>query len=164
MVPPASSTARRPSPRIAPRPATPRRPPLRIFEPLPRSRRSAGNRTTVLAAGALVVGSLLAVVVADDMVAQDQVRLANAQRQIVAATTDHNQLQVSVAERSAPPVVVTQAEHQLGMVTVSKVVDLPYVPLGVVLPEPQTGTTLTGAQSHSSATTGTTAAGASSKP
>jgi hypothetical protein len=91
----------------------------------------------VLAATALITASLLSVVVADDLVAQSQVRTAVTQSRLAAAETVQKQLQVTVAEQSAPQIVVTEAQ-QLGMVAPPQVVDLPYTPLNVALPAPVT--------------------------
>ncbi|HEX3459367.1 MAG TPA: hypothetical protein VHT49_00565 [Acidimicrobiales bacterium] len=134
MAPPASSAARRPA--VRPQPA-PRRPPLRLFESAPRSRHRSRRRPTVLVAVALIVGSLLSVVAADDLVAQGQIRLSHTQTLTAAALTQQKQLQVSVAQLSAPQIVVTEA-RQLGMVAPTQIVDLPSVPLNVALPVPNT--------------------------
>jgi hypothetical protein len=91
----------------------------------------------VWVSGLLVVGSLLAVVVGDALVTEGQVRLATAQSQLAAAVVAQKAYQVEVAEKSAPPVVVAQAEGQ-GLVAPASVVYLPQVPLNVPLPVPQT--------------------------
>ncbi len=138
--PPATATARRAPSRAVPRPA-PRspRPPLRVVGPA--SRRAAGPRRAPRAAVwlsvFLVVGSLLAVVVGDAMITEGQVRLSATQRQLAAAVAVQKAAQVAVAEKSAPPVVVSQARAQ-GLVTPPVVVYLPQVPLDVPLPAPQT--------------------------
>jgi hypothetical protein len=88
--------------------------------------------------GLLVVGSLVAVVLGDAMVTEGQVRLTTTQSQLAAAVAVQKSLQVAVAEKAAPPVVVSQAEGQ-GLVAPSQVVDLPQVPLDVPLPVPDTG-------------------------
>lgn len=129
-----SSAARRPATSAGAPPN--RRPPLRLFEPAPRHRRVRRRPTVVVAIG-LITFSLLSVVVADDMVAQSQVGLTTTQLRLAAAETAQKQLQASVAEQSAPQVVVTEAQG-LGMVAAPKVVDLPYVPLTVALPAPRT--------------------------
>jgi hypothetical protein len=85
----------------------------------------------------LVVASLLAVVVGDAMVADGQVRMAANQTALSAATQTQKSLQVTVAQKAAPPVVVAQAESH-GLVAPSTVVDLPQVPLNVPLPVPDT--------------------------
>jgi hypothetical protein len=88
-------------------------------------------------ATALIVGSLLSVVVADGLVAQDQVAVASTQSRLAAAETLQKQLQVAVAQQSAPQIVVTEAK-QLGLVAPPQVVDIPHVPLDVALPAPDT--------------------------
>ncbi len=134
MAPPASSAARRPAVRNAP---APRRPPIRLFEPAPRTRHRSRRRPTMLIASVLIVGSLLSVVVADDFVAQGQIRLADTQRLAAAALTQQKQLQVAVAQLSAPQIVVIKA-RQLGMESPTQIIDLPSVPLNVALPVPDT--------------------------
>ncbi|MGO8873314.1 MAG: hypothetical protein ACLQPH_18290 [Acidimicrobiales bacterium] len=141
MAPPAAATARRTATRSDPRPAPsgPRRPPLRLFEPAPRrqpSRRGIG-RSSMWLSCLLVVGSLFAVVVSDAFVAEGQVRLSATQGQVAAATAAQKALQVAVAEKAAPPVVVSQAKRD-GMVIPDQVVYLPQVPLDVPLPAPHT--------------------------
>jgi type II secretory pathway pseudopilin PulG len=89
----------------------------------------------MLLASVLIVGSLLSVVAADDLVAQGQIRLSNTQSQTAAAQTQQKQLQVAVAQLSAPQLVVTEARG-LGMVAPTQIVDLPSVPLNVALPVP----------------------------
>jgi hypothetical protein len=148
MAPPASSAARRPA--VRPQPA-PRRAPLRLFEPAPRPRHRSRRRPTVVVAVVLIVGSLLSVVVADDLVAQGQIRLSKTQTLTAAAVTRQKQLQVAVAQLSAPQIIVTEA-RQLGMVAPTQIVDLPSVPLNVALPVPNTApaasTSTTSTASH----------------
>jgi hypothetical protein len=93
-------------------------------------------------AGALVVGSLFAVVAGDAVVAQGQIRLADTQQAIAAATATEKAEQVTVAGMAAPPVVVRQAEA-LGLVAPASIVDLPTVPLNVPLPVPNTTSSAT---------------------
>ena len=141
MTPTATATARR-APATSPRPAPPgpRRPPLRVVEParrgLPAGARAV-HRSTMWVSVLLVVASLLAVVVGDAMVADGQVRMAANQTALSAATQTQKSLQVTVAQKAAPPVVVAQAESH-GLVAPSTVVDLPQVPLNVPLPVPDT--------------------------
>jgi hypothetical protein len=144
MAPPATAADRRASARSSarPQPTTPRRPPLRVFEPAPRRKAASRpvRRSTMWLSGLLVVGSLLAVVVGDSMITQGQVRLTNTQNEVAAAITAQKALQVSVAQIAAPPVVVSEAESA-GLVAPTQVVDLPQVPLNVPLPVPQTTAT-----------------------
>ena len=90
--------------------------------------------------GLLVIGSLLSVVVGDTLLAEGQVRLSAIQHEVVAATAVQKASQVAVAEKAAPPVVVSQAKSQ-GLVAPTQVVYLPQVPLNVPLPVPQTAPT-----------------------
>ncbi len=138
MAPPVAA-ARRPARSTPSLPAGPRRPPLRVFEPAPRRRSAprAVRRATMWASGLLIVGSLLAVVAGDALVTEGQIRLSTTQRQIAAAVASQKSLQVAVAEKAAPPVVVKQAESG-GLVAPGQVVYLPRVNLSVPLPDPQT--------------------------
>jgi cell division protein FtsL len=136
MAPPSSSAAARRS--AAPdRRSAPRRPPLRILRPATRSKPRSGNRLLVLAA-ILVIGSLMAVVVADDVIAQDQVSLSSAQQQVATLTNTHRELQIAVSLQQAPQTVVKMAEGQLGMVPPGQITDLPEVSLSTPLPVPNT--------------------------
>jgi cell division protein FtsL len=138
MAPPASATARRAATAPQQRPST-RRPPLRIFEPQPRqsTRRRLSRRGLLWVAGLLVLGSLLIVVVADTVVAQGQVRLADMQTQISGQLTTQKAMQTEVAELAAPDRVVAEGIAQ-GLTAPPQVVDLPEVPLNVALPVPDT--------------------------
>jgi hypothetical protein len=86
--------------------------------------------------GLLIVGSLLAVVVGDALLTQGQVRLSTTQRALVSAEATQKSLQIAMAQKAAPPVVVSQAKTQ-GLVAASQVVYLPQVPLDVPLPPPR---------------------------
>jgi hypothetical protein len=88
----------------------------------------------------LVVGSLLAVVVGDALVSEGQVRLAAAQQELQAATNTLKNYQVNVAQKSAPDLIVSEAERD-GYRAPSVGVTLPYVPLSVPLPVPNTSPT-----------------------
>lgn len=140
MAPPSGATAaaRRSAARAQPRPAAPRRPPLRLFEPTPRRKPGTRrlHRPAMWLSALLVLGSLLAVVVGDTLMAEGQVRLTTTEHALAAAVTIEKAAQVAVAEKAAPPVVVSQARTQ-GLVTPAQVVYLPQVPLDVPLPVPQ---------------------------
>ncbi len=86
--------------------------------------------------GLLILGSLLAVVVGDAFITQGQVRLASTQRALAGAEAEQKALQTAVAQKAAPPVVVSQAKSQ-GLVAAAQVVYLPQVPLDVPLPPPR---------------------------
>jgi hypothetical protein len=146
MPPPSGPTAARTAPRrtdrrtqVQPAPDQPGRPAIRLFEPSPRRRRRTRGlaRPELWAGGVLVVGSLLAVVVGDAVVAQGQIHLTQTQQAISSATATEKAAQVAVAGMASPPVVVRTAER-LGLVAPTSIVDLPAVPLNVPLPAPQT--------------------------
>jgi hypothetical protein len=117
------------------RPAT-KRPALRVLEPRPRRR---GRWARRIAAG-LVAGSLLAVVVAHSVLAEDQVRLTTAQQQVAAEQALHRQLLASVAEAENPAQIVAEAAR-LNLVTPSSVTQLPAVSLSVPIGASTTSTT-----------------------
>jgi hypothetical protein len=85
--------------------------------------------------GLLIVGSLLAVVVGDNLVTQGQVRLATTQRALVSAQATEKSLQTEIGEKAAPPKVVSQAKSQ-GLVAATQVVNVGQVPLNVPLHPP----------------------------
>ncbi len=136
MAPPSSGAARRSSTAPQSRPST-RRPPLRVLHREPRRSARPGHsrRAHVWLAVVLVVGSLLAVVVGDTLVAQGQVRLADIQQAITSAQTAQKSMQTEVAELAAPDRVVAQG-IALGLTAPAQVVNLPEVPLNVPLPAP----------------------------
>ena len=140
MAPPAPATAaaRRTAGAPQPRPA-PRRPPLRVFEPEPRrsARRGLSRRGHVWLGVSMVVGSLLAVVVADAMVAQGQIRMAAIQSNINDQLTIQKSAQSDVAQLAAPDRVVAQGINH-GLIAPAQVVNLPQVPLNVPLSVPDT--------------------------
>ena len=137
MAPPSAGAARRAA-APQPRPSV-RRPPLRVFQPEPRrrTRRGRSRSAPVWLAVALIVGSLLAVVVGDTLVAQDQVRLARLQSAIGSAQAAQKSMQTEVAQLAAPDRVVQQG-IALGLTAPAQVVNLPEVPLNVALPVPDT--------------------------
>jgi hypothetical protein len=75
----------------------------------------------------LVVGTLLAVVVAQAILANGQVKLAGLQRQG----------ELAVAQLETPSRIVGSASAQLHMVRPAQVTELPYVSLSVPLPTPK---------------------------
>ena len=136
MAPPATGAARRAA---APQPRTSsRRPSLRVFEPTPRrSTRRVRSRGANVLAAVLVVGSLLAVVMGDNLVAEGQVRLADVQQKIVVEQAAQKSMQTEVAQLAAPDRVVAQG-IALGLTAPAGLKDLPQVPLDVPLPAPRT--------------------------
>jgi hypothetical protein len=157
MAPPSTGAARRAA-APQPRPST-RRPPLRVFQPEPRrrTRRGRSRRAPVWLAVSVIVGSLLAVVVGDTLVAQDQVRLAKLQSAIGSAQAAQKTMQTEVAQLAAPDRVVQQG-IALGLTAPAQVVNLPEVPLNVALPVPDTTPVATAAPAS------TAAAGRSATP
>ncbi len=145
MAPGPGTAARRAAHRSQPRPETgpARRPALSLLEPSPRRGRRAwrAGRGAKWLAGLLVVSSLFAVVVGDDLLTQGQIRLAHAESQVAAATAAEKADQVAVAQLAAPTRVVALAKSRLGMVAPGQVIDLPQVPLDVPLQAPQTDAT-----------------------
>ncbi len=89
-----------------------------------------------MVSGALVVGSLLAVVVGDAMVTQGQVRLSTLQSEVSSAEVAQKAAQVTVAQLAAPTRVVARG-IRLGLTAPAQVLDLPQVPLDVPLPAPR---------------------------
>lgn len=117
-----------------------KRPALRVLEP----RRRRGRWTRALAGG-LVAGSLLAVVVAHSLLAEDEVRLTTAQQQVATEQAVHRQLLASVAAAENPARIIAEAAR-LNLVTPSSVTQLPSVSLTVPIASstaadaPSTGT------------------------
>ena len=148
MAPPSAASAQQPTRRhggadaSAPRRAA-RRTPLRIVA----TRRRAGSRTKVLAgrqtrvvhilAVSLVVGTLLAVVVAQAVLANGQVKLASLQHQLALEQSLHRQGELAVSQLETPSRIVGSASTQLHMVRPAGVTELPYVSLSVPLPTPK---------------------------
>ena len=100
------------------------------------------RRLAPAVAACLVAGSLITVVVADGLVAQDQIRLTVVDQQLADASARQTSMQTAIAEQTAPPVVVHAATTRLGMVSAQQVTDLPGVSLETPLPPPDTGTTV----------------------
>jgi hypothetical protein len=121
----------------------------------------------------VVVAALLAVVVAQALLANGQVRLSALQHQLSLEQAAHRQSELSVAELETPARIVGAATSQLHMVRPANVVELPYVSLQTPLPTPkvtaapaapaaQAATAATAAQGGASAS-GSTASGTSTK-
>ena len=84
----------------------------------------------------LVVAALLAVVVAQAMLANGQVRLSSLQHELSLEQGAHRQAELAVSELETPSRIVATATG-LGMVRPANVVELPYVSLAVPLPAPK---------------------------
>jgi hypothetical protein len=112
----------------------------------------------------LVLGSLLAVVVAQAMLANGQVRLSGLQHQLTLEQSSHRQAELAVSQLETPSRIVAAASGQLHMVRPAQVIELPYVSLTTPLPTPKvtpgpgTPSTGTATATTTAATTATTAA------
>jgi hypothetical protein len=149
-------------------PASPRRTPLRL---VPSRRRRDAESTPGRGAGrtrlltsisvTVVVGALLAVVVAQAMLANGQVSLASLQHELTLEQGTHRQAELAVAQLETPSRIVSAATGTLGMVR-SDVIELPYVSLSVPLPTPTvTMAPVTVPASSSPSTTTTTSSSTS---
>jgi hypothetical protein len=96
------------------------------------------NRRRVLniVSVSLVVTSLLAVVVAQALLANGQVRLSSLQHELSLEQSAHRQAELAVSELETPPRIVGAAASQ-GMVHPASVLELPYVSLSVPVATPK---------------------------
>ena len=85
----------------------------------------------------LVLGSLLAVVVGQALLANGQVRLSAQQNQLTLEQSSHRQAELAVSELETPSRIVAAASAQLHMVRPAQVTELPYVSLTTPLPTPK---------------------------
>jgi hypothetical protein len=81
------------------------------------------------------VAALLTVVVAQALLANDQVRLSNLQHELSLEQSAHRQAELAVAELETPSRIVAAATGE-GMVRPAKVIELPYVSLSQPIPAP----------------------------
>ncbi len=187
MAPPASATAPARRHAGAPSPSR-RRAPLRVIpgrlrpggrragsRPETRTRPrpiAAPGRLLNIVAVCLVLGALLAVVVAQAMLANGQVRLSALQHQLSLEQSTHRQAELSVSQLETPSRIVAVATGGLHMVRPANVIQLPYVSLSVPLPAPKvtaapaptTTTTAPPAAAQGSGTGGSATAGSSTTP
>jgi hypothetical protein len=84
----------------------------------------------------MIVISLLAVVVAQALLANGQVRLSSLQQELALEQSSHRQAELAVSQLETPPRIVGAATSQ-GMVHPGTVVELPYVPLTVPVATPK---------------------------
>jgi hypothetical protein len=84
----------------------------------------------------MVITSLLAVVVAQALLANGQVRLSSLQHDLSLEQSAHRQAELAVSELETPPRIVGAAASQ-GMVHPGSVVELPYVSLSVPVATPK---------------------------
>jgi len=150
-----------------------RRAPLRVIA----GRTRSGTRTGRVASGRLlnilsvsiVVAALLAVVVAQALLANGQVRLSSLQHDLTFEQAAHRQAELAVAQLETPSRIVAAASGE-GMVRPAGVVELPYVSLSVPLPTPKVtpaaapapATTATSGSGSGAASTGAGASGTAS--
>ena len=114
----------------------------------------------------LVVGSLLAVVVGQALLANDQVQMSGLQNQLSLEQSTHRQAELQVADLETPQRIVGDAT-KAGMVHPPQVVELPYVSLNVAIATPNVTaapapTTTTTAPTTTTTTTATSASTTSS--
>jgi len=118
----------------------------------------------------LVVSALLAVVVAQAMLANGQVRLSGLEHQLSLEQGAHRQAELAVSELETPSRIVAAAAGQLHMVR-TNIVELPYVSLSTPLatpkvtappPPPPPATTSTNPASGSGSGSGSTSSTGSS--
>jgi len=118
----------------------------------------AGRQARVLniMAVSLVVGTLLAVVVAQAMLANGQVRLSGLQHELSLEQSLHRQGELAVSQLETPSRIVASASGQLHMVRPAQVTELPYVSLSVPLPTPKVTAAPAAAPPPAPTTTATT--------
>jgi hypothetical protein len=85
----------------------------------------------------LIVGTLLAVVVAQALLANGQVKLSGLQHELTLEQSLHRQGELSLAQLETPSRIVGSATNQLHMVRPDQVTELPYVSLSAPLPTPK---------------------------
>ena len=85
----------------------------------------------------LVVGTLLAVVVAQAILANGQVKLSGLQHDLSLEQSLHRQGELAVAQLETPSRIVGSATNQLHMMRPAQVNELPYVSLSTPLPAPK---------------------------
>jgi|HubBroStandDraft_6_1064221.scaffolds.fasta_scaffold1566195_1 cell division protein FtsL len=171
MAPPAESAARVPSRRHGATHATrPRRPFLRLV----RARDGRPTRRGLvieIVALVLVLGSLLAVVIGQALLANDQVQMSALQHELTLEQSNHREAEVQVANLETPQRIVGDAT-KAGMIHPAQVIELPYVSLKVALatpnvtPAPPATTTTTAPPATTTSTTSasTTSASGSTTP
>lgn len=117
-----------------------RRAPLKVIPGRTRSgtrtRRVAGGRVLNILSVSIVVAALLAVVVAQALLANGQVRMSTLQHDLALEQAAHRQAELAVAQLETPSRIVAAATSE-GMVRPAGVVELPYVSLSVPLPTPK---------------------------
>jgi hypothetical protein len=158
MAPPSESAARAPSRRHGAQQTTRSRlPSLRLVRAR-NGKPTRKGRVIEIVALVLVVGSLLAVVIGQAVLANDQVQMSALQQQLSLEQSTHRQAEVRVAGLETPQRIVGDAT-KAGMVHPAQVIELPYVSLKVaiatpnVTPAPPATTTTTTAPPATTTTT-----------
>jgi cell division protein FtsL len=125
-----------------------------------RIRQLFANRRRVLniVSVSIVVASLLAVVVAQALLANGQVRLSSLQHQLSLEQSAHRQAELAVSGLETPPRIVSAATSQ-GMVHPANVVELPYVSLSVPVSTPKVTPAPAAPPPTTTATTSSSSAG-----
>jgi len=95
------------------------------------------GRLLNIVAVCLVLSALLAVVVAQAMLTNGQVRLSALQHELSLEQSTHRQAELSVSELETPSRIVAAATGGLHMVRPANVIQLPYVSLSIPLPTPK---------------------------
>jgi cell division protein FtsL len=169
MTPPAGSTAGAPSRRQgASHASRPRRPSLRIVRSRREKKPAQRGRLVEIVALVLVVASLLAVVIGQAVLANDQVQMSALQHELSLEQSTHRQAELQVANLETPRRIVGDAT-KAGMVHPAQVIELPYVPLNAPIatpnvtaaPAPTTTTTSTTPPATTTSTTSVSTASAS---
>jgi cell division protein FtsL len=167
MAPPSVSTATAPSRRHgASHASRPRRPSLRLVRSRSGKPTQRGRILEIIAL-VLVVGSLLAVVIGQAVLANDQVQISALQHQLSLEQSTHRQAELQVANLETPQRIVGDAT-KAGMVRPAQVNELPYVPLNTPIATPNvtaapapTTTTVPPATTTTTTTAASTATSAS---
>ena len=102
-----------------------------------RGPRKNRNRLLNTVSITLVVGSLLAVVIGQAILANGQVRLSSMQHKLALEQSSHRRAELAVAELETASRIVGAASAQLHMVHPTQVIELPYVSLSKPLPPPK---------------------------
>jgi hypothetical protein len=109
----------------------------------------------------IVVAALLAVVVAQALLATGQVRMSMLQHELTLEQAAHRQAELAVAQLETPARIVAAATGE-GMIRPANVVELPYVSLSVPLPTPKVTPAPAPAPASTSTSTSTAGTGTAS--
>jgi hypothetical protein len=109
----------------------------------------------------IVVAALLAVVVAQALLATGQVRMSTLQHELTLEQAAHRQAELAVAQLETPARIVAAATGE-GMIRPANVVELPYVSLSVPLPTPKVTPAPAPAPASTSTSTSTAGTGTAS--